>query len=170
VFNVCFGIIVSDFRTLEFLKKPKNSMIQRIQSIFLLIVVILSAVLLVVPVYELHDFSRIDPDGMIKTFNISDNTLLMILNYAIGILAFVTIFMYKWRNVQIRMCNIGLLLTCLLIGLLFFVADTMSSNMNQRVQYKYGSYLPLIELVFLFLASRYVKKDEEMVRSADRLR
>ncbi len=145
-------------------------MIQRVQSLFLLIVVLISAILLCVPVYELHDPAPVVPAGTMNTFNIADNSLLMILNVAIGTLALITIFLYKWRNMQMRMCNIGLLLTCLMIGLLFFVADTMSTNMNQRVQYRYGSYLPLIELVFLFLASRFVKKDEELVRSADRLR
>lgn len=145
-------------------------MIQRIQSLFLLFVVIISGTLLFVPVYELHDFSQSDPAAAVNAFNIKDNTLLMILNSAIGLMALISIFLYKWRNVQIRFCNISLLLTCLLIGLLFFVADTMSSNMNQRIQYKYGSYLPLIELIFLYLAARYVKKDDELVRSADRLR
>jgi hypothetical protein len=145
-------------------------MIQRIQSLFLLFVVIISGTLLFVPVYELHDFSQSDLAAAVNAFNIKDNTLLMILNSAIGLMALISIFLYKWRNVQIRFCNISLLLTCLLIGLLFFVADTMSSNMNQRIQYKYGSYLPLIELIFLYLAARYVKKDDELVRSADRLR
>ncbi len=145
-------------------------MIQRSQSVFLLIVVVISMVLLKVPVYELHDFAASGTVGKVTSFNIMDNTLLVILNSAIGLIAFITIFLYKWRNVQIRFCNITLLLTCLLIALLFFVADTMSSNMNQRVQYRYGSYLPLIELVFLFLASRAVKKDDDLVKSADRLR
>ena len=145
-------------------------MIQRSQSIFLLLVVIISGVLMKVPVYELHTFTAPDVVGEVTSFNIFDNTLLVILNSAIGVLAFISIFLYKWRNVQIRLCNIGLLLTCLLIALLFFVADTMSSNMNQRVQYRYGSYLPLIELVLLFLASRAIKKDDELVKSADRLR
>ncbi len=145
-------------------------MIQRVQSIFLLLVVIISGILILVPVYELHDVDQASGSLTVKSFNIADNSLLMILNVAVGVLAFITIFMYKWRNVQARLCTIGLLLTCLLIGLLFFVADTMSSNMNQRIEYQYGSYLPLFELIFLFLASRFVKKDEELVRSADRLR
>ncbi|TAH39108.1 MAG: DUF4293 family protein [Bacteroidetes bacterium] len=145
-------------------------MIQRSQSIYLLLVVVISGLLLNVPVYELHDFAAAGSIAKVTTFNIMDNTLLVILNSAIGVLAFITIFLYKWRNVQIRICNINLLLTCLLIALLFFVADTMSSNMNQRVQYRYGSYLPLIELVLLFIASRAVKKDDELVKSADRLR
>ena len=122
-------------------------MIQRAQSIFLLLVVVISGLLLKLPVYEfhaapeVHDVPQVNPEESLNPFTISGNPLLTILNYAIGILALVTIFLYKWRNVQIRFCNIGLLLTCVLIGLLFFVADTMSSNMNQRVQYIYGSYL-----------------------------
>ncbi len=145
-------------------------MIQRVQSLFLFLVTAVSGILLLVPVYELHEVGQVNPETVIRSFNIPDNALLMILNCAIGVLAFINIFLFKWRKIQIRFCNLGLLLTCLLIGLLFFVADTMSSNMNQLVKYRYGSYLPLIELVFLFLASRFVRRDEDLVKSADRLR
>lgn len=145
-------------------------MIQRVQSLFLLLVSVISGVLLLVPVYELHDLTLQVPASAPKSFNISDNALLMILNMSTGGLALFGIFLYKWRNLQIRISNIGLLLSCVLIGLLFFVADAMSSTLNQKVEYKYGTYLPLIQLIFFFLAARFVKKDEELVRSADRLR
>jgi Na+-transporting NADH:ubiquinone oxidoreductase subunit NqrB len=61
-------------------------------------------------------------------------------------------------------------LTCVLIGLLFFVADTMSSSMNQKVHYLYGSYFPLIQILVIYLAIRNIKRDENLVKSADRLR
>jgi hypothetical protein len=42
--------------------------------------------------------------------------------------------------------------------------------MEQRINFKAGAYLPLIQIVFVFLAQRAIGKDEELVKSADRLR
>ena len=142
-------------------------MIQRKQSLFLLLATAISALLLYLPVFELLPEDVSLPG---KKVTVTINALLLIINGAVGILAFVTIFFYKNRGLQLRSCNLALLLTCILIGLLFFLSDTMSSGMNQKIHYLYGSYLPLIQIVFLFLASRYVRKDDELVRSADRLR
>jgi hypothetical protein len=50
-----------------------------------------------------------------------------------------------------------------MIGLFFF-------NLGKEVSYKEGAYLPLIQIILVFLAQRSIKKDEELVRSADRLR
>jgi lipopolysaccharide export LptBFGC system permease protein LptF len=68
------------------------------------------------------------------------------------------------------LCNLSLLLTCILIGLLFFLSDTMSGGKSQRVHYLIGIYLPLVQLLLIFLATVFIKKDEKLVRSADRLR
>ena len=142
-------------------------MIQRKQSLFLLLSTIISVLLLYLPVFEMLPDAA---DGPGKKFNLSINALLLILNGAIGILSFIAIFMFKIRNLQRRMCKLALLLVCVLIGLLFFLSDTMSSGMNQKIHYLYGSYLPLIQVLFIFLASRFIKHDEDLVRSADRLR
>jgi hypothetical protein len=144
-------------------------MIQRIQSLFLLLVVLLSGLMLILPVYELQSVPPAAGEA-VKQFTIAGNALLMIINGTVGVLCFVAIFLYKSRSFQIRLCNLSLLLTCVLTGLLFFVADTMSSGMSQHVEYKYGSYVPLIELLLIYLSIRFIKRDEALVRSADRLR
>jgi len=148
-------------------------MIQRIQTIFLLGVVILSAVLLKLPVYMIQPAASANSPEVapeIHSVLLSSNALLLIVNCAIGVVAFVTIFLYKNRNLQIRLGNLGILLTCALIGLLIFSADSISSGTNQVVHYSFGEYLPMVELLLFFLAVRKIKKDEELVRSADRLR
>lgn len=143
-------------------------MIQRIQTIFLLLSVLLSVLLLYLPVYELQSLSATTAE--INRFKISSSAILAIINGVVGIFCLVAIFLYKNRNLQIRICNLSLLLTCVLIGLLFFVADTMSSSMNQKVHYLYGSYFPLIQILVIYLAIRNIKHDENLVKSADRLR
>lgn len=148
-------------------------MLQRIQTLFLLGVVIITVLIMYLPIYELvkepafaNEPSAVSADQ----FTVLNNAILAIINGAIGLLAFVAIFLFKNRNIQIRASNLALLIDCIFIGLLFFSADTMSSTMRMRVHYLYGSYLPIINAIFLFLAVRFVKRDEELIRSADRLR
>ena len=142
-------------------------MIQRKQTLFLLGSTCISMLLLYLPLFEMLPETEVES---VRQFTISINALLLILNGAIGILSFIAIFLYKNRNIQLRMCNLALLLTCVLISLIFFLADTMSSGMNQKIHYVYGSYLPLIQILIIFLAALFIKHDEKLVRSADRLR
>jgi uncharacterized membrane protein len=144
-------------------------MIQRIQTLFLSLVIILSILLIYLPVYVFPDIATL-AQGTMKSYAIGDNVLLSIINGVVGVLALVTIFLFKQRNLQLRLCNVNLLLLCILTGLLFFLADTMGTSLDHRVSYKYGAYLPLIQLIFTFLAVRAIRKDEELVRSADRIR
>lgn len=145
-------------------------MIQRVQSLFLTGAFLINALLFYIPVYRFVAEMAADGTVPVSNYVLTKNALLSILNGGIGVLALVSIFMYRNRNLQIRIANLSLLLTAILTGLLFFVADTLSGGMNQKVQFIFGSYLPIIELIFLFAAVRFIKRDEELVRSADRLR
>ena len=152
-------------------------MIQRIQSLFLLGAVLLCVILIYVPVYELipetvnvstDNSSLVGP--VTTTFTIFNSPILVITNAVIGAFALIAIFLFKNRNLQIRLTNLALVIDCILIGLLFFAADTSSSTYHSKVHYLYGSYIPVIMAIFLFVAIRYIKRDENLVRSADRLR
>lgn len=149
-------------------------MIQRIQSLFLLGVIILSVLLYFLPVYGFSELTGASVDaaatGPVKDLTIANNTLLMILNGAIAALSLLGIFLYKNRSLQMRVCRLNILLTCVLMVLLYFAADTLSSGMNQQIHFRYGAYLPFFDILFLFLANFYIRKDDELVRSADRLR
>lgn len=148
-------------------------MIQRIQTLFLLVVALLSVVLYFIPVYAIPgiDTTGTATDGTVwSEYLLSSNTLLSIINGSVGVLSLVGILLFRNRNLQLRLANVNLLLICILIGLLFFLADTLGTTRQAPISYRYGSYLPLIQLIFTFLASRAIRKDEELVRSADRLR
>ena len=108
------------------------------------------------------------PDGTEvanTTFTIFNSAILAIINGAVCALALVSIFLYKNRNLQVRAINLALLLTCGLIGLLFFSADSMSTTLQAKVHYLYGTYIPVILAIFLFAAIRYIKRDEALVYS-----
>jgi hypothetical protein len=142
-------------------------MIQRIQSIYLLLTVLVSAALFYLPLFELP--SSVEGTGP-REFMITSNALLLVLSSAIGVLAFVTIFLFKSRPLQIKVCRLILIMIFVMIGLLFYTSDTISNGLDQKVVFKIGTYLPLLQVLFIFLAHRAIKKDENLVRSADRLR
>ena len=145
-------------------------MIQRIQSLYLLLSAIISAALIYMPLFLLPPKAMEAQSGVANMYYINSNSFLLILNFAIGALSLITIFFYKNRKLQIRSCRLGLMLIFLMIALLFYSSDTLSGGLDGKVTFKAGVYFPLIQIVFMFLAQRGIKKDDELVRSADRLR
>ncbi|MCX6276018.1 MAG: DUF4293 family protein [Bacteroidetes bacterium] len=142
-------------------------MIQRIQSLFLLLTALLSGVLFFIPLFELPAATA---DIAPRLFMIGSNALLLTLCAAIGIISFIVIFIYRNRPFQLKACRLILIFIFILIALLFYTSDTISSGLDQKVVFKIGTYLPMLQVIFIFLAHRGIKKDDELVKSADRLR
>jgi hypothetical protein len=71
---------------------------------------------------------------------------------------------------QIKLTKTTLLLNILLIVAIFFYADNIEKKLNSPSHYNISSYITLLTLILTFLASKAIKKDEELVKSADRLR
>ena len=88
------------------------------------------------------------------------------------ILPVIAIFSYQKRRLQLLFVNTGILLTIALIAMIFlFYSDYFFQDIVKvRPDYQFGAFIPLISLVFLVLAFRAIRKDEALVKSADRLR
>ena len=89
------------------------------------------------------------------------------------------IFSFKNRKKQIKLAAFNFLLICTFIVLMFYSFDNAKSFLdlslnNQGAElsttYGIGMILPLLSLVFNFLAIKGIRKDEELVKSADRIR
>lgn len=146
-------------------------MIQRIQTIFLLLAAACAFGLFALP------FATTATDVSSSTlfsdsiYNINDNVALLALFGAAGALAAIGIFLFKNRKSQLlvgRLAIIANIIGCILTVVFFFqdrgaLAD---SEPNDGL----GIYLPILFLVFAGLALRYISKDEKLVRSMDRLR
>lgn len=127
---------------------------QRIQTLFLFLAGIASAI----------------------EFLICENYI--ILAIAIGIisvLSFVTIFLYKKRKLQIKFCIIIIvLLICLFAFLTIFLF--VFSYLDVKVFFNLepieiaGLFLPVVSLIFIIFAKKFIKKDEKKVRSWERIR
>jgi hypothetical protein len=159
-------------------------MIQRIQSLFLLGVVILAVALFFVPVSEKtvtetttgeisHYVLSITNVSMAKGGElpqiISVNYPVLIVNLLILILAATTLFLFKNRPLQIRLSMLGSLVSTILLILIFYYSENMG-DVQLKPHYQAGVYLIAVQ-VFLFMAARRsIRKDEMLVRAADRIR
>lgn len=143
-------------------------MIQRIQSVFLLIVVFLSGLLF------LLDFSYFEVGNEIQLFNICgiQNAVttwpLALLNFIILAIALATIFLYKNRILQIRMSVFNMVLMFGIYVLMAYYIYNLKGDAN--VGYNIAILFPFINIVLTYLAIRSIGKDEALIRSLDRLR
>lgn len=154
-------------------------MIQRIQTLYLLIIVALLAVMLFVPLawfsneagaFNLYAFSLQSADG-----GEAQSTLYLgILLVLSAVLPLVTIFLYRRRLLQIRLCVVEMVLLAgvlVMEALYYFLSRRLFSELALHHQgFKPAIALPVVALLFAFLATRAIFRDEMLVRSADRIR
>jgi len=136
-------------------------MIQRVQTIYLIIVALLAAGLpFLVALWTNSNGEQI--------------FALDVLGYAIafygsGILALVAIGLFKKRQNQFVVNRLNMILNLFLLG--FFVYRSLNLSGETLVSEKgIGMLIPVFSIVFLVLANRAIKKDEDLVKSVDRLR
>lgn len=135
-------------------------MIQRLQTVFLALASILNLVVYFTPVY---DKAMSDPQAWIGYGLAISLVLPMILNiYAI--------FLYKNRNSQISWVKKSALLQVIALGFGVGVLLSLGGIGTYMWDEAIGSGLIFLGLVFQILAMRYIRKDEELVRSMDRIR
>jgi hypothetical protein len=147
-------------------------MIQRIQSVYLLLVIIAYTLLFFFPIATYTTIDTVFSFSILEISGANSNSSFPLMGAVIvlGLAVLVTIFLYKKRLLQIKITAIILLAHIAFVAALFYVADVLSKKFGADAVYESGAYIALIPLVFLVLANRAIRKDEKMVRSTDRLR
>ncbi len=136
-------------------------MIQRIQSIWLLIAAVAAIFTLKYPFYTgLHGL-----ENQYHYLTGTNSLLLMIVTIALAVLALITIFLFKGRVMQIRLCIAGILLHLLILFLYFRQLKNFSTG-----TFSITALLQIVILAGLILAAFAINKDEKMVRDSNRLR
>ena len=136
-------------------------MIQRIQTLYLLISAGISAGLSFVFYLWINDIGD-------KIYAI-DYPLFYSLFFGSALLSLISIFLYKNRKSQFMLGRLNILLNFVLLGL--FVYHSLNLSGETLVSEKgIGILLPIFSIVFLVLANKAIKKDEDLVKSVDRLR
>ncbi len=146
-------------------------MIQRIQTIFLLLASACAFGLFALPFASSAATSQAESIFADGVYNIHDNMALLVLYCAAGAMAFIGIFLYKNRKSQLLINRFGIIANVLgLILTLWLVFQDGSISGDAEVQEQLGIGLPILFLVFAILAQRYINKDQKLVSSMDRLR
>jgi hypothetical protein len=151
-------------------------MIQRRQSIFLFLQALFGILLLFVPV------ENIDVSGTnVKTALVTIQTpgfsssaahiAAALLNFACLAGASITIFLYKQRTLQLNICYVLAVLWLVLAALMVLSSFIVSTDTSFHTTKNYFTcVLPAAASAFALVAAKYIKKDIELLRSADRIR
>ena len=136
-------------------------MLQRIQSIYLFCCMLTAGVL---PL-----FISLWTTTLKKEVFVADNVLYMALFGSTVLLALVSIFSYKNRQNQFVINRLNMILNFIIIGLLVYHSLTLPGE-AQVSEKGIGMLLPIFSIVFLALANKAIKRDEDLVKSVDRIR
>ena len=152
-------------------------MIQRIQTIYLLLSLILIVLMFFFPftifmdpdaVKYVFDFSGIYESG---TERIVTGVLpFQILVVVVAVINFVTIFLFKNRRLQMRAAVFNMLLMAGILVLAGWYIYFAMRELEAQVYYQVTLLFPLLAMILTWLAFRNILKDELLVRSADRIR
>lgn len=136
-------------------------MIQRIQSVYLFIALIISAALIFVfPLWNNAEGVPVYAEDYLSIF---------IAFLASALLSLVSIFMFKNRKLQFVLGRLNILLNFFLLGVFVYWSLSLPGEMDISEK-GIGMFLPIISIVFIVLANKAIKKDEDLVKSVDRLR
>ena len=137
-------------------------MLQRIQTLYLIAVFILSGILpFVFPLWKLSDG---------KDFYFMSNMAYQILFGISMTLTLLSIISFKKRQQQFVFNRLNMILNLILLGLFVYRSLNLSGEAVTVSEKGIGMFLPIISIVMLVLANKAIKKDEDLVKSVDRLR
>lgn len=146
-------------------------MIQRIQTLFLFTVFIIAVLIIFLPFqivtiqnepYLLSLLPGNSADVLSSTLYVP-----LVLNGLVLSISLWSVFLFKNRRLQIRLANLLAALNVFLVGLFFLLTYTKA---DATVSYEWPSFLPLVSVIAAVAAAYFIKKDDELVRSADRIR
>ncbi|MEO6583395.1 MAG: DUF4293 domain-containing protein [Ferruginibacter sp.] len=136
-------------------------MLQRIQSVWLILASACAFVTLKLPTYSGTAGNGIPSSALMGM----SNFMLTVLTVIIGVFALVTIFLYGNRKLQFRFCLLGILLEVILLFLYYsqitkFLEGTLALT----------SVFHIGVLLFFGLAAKAINNDENLIKSSERLR
>ncbi len=151
-------------------------MIQRKQTLFLFQLIFMGIALLFIPSNTIITASTNTDVFLVpiksEVFGSSSgHVAAIILNFIGLLLTFATIFLYKKRELQIKLCYM-LILLWLVIGLMIAFCPFVIKNeniVNITIHY-FACLIALFAILAAYFAIRFIKKDIELLKSADRIR
>jgi hypothetical protein len=152
-------------------------MIQRIQTIFLSLGLLMIALLILIPIGEvsvnekIYSFSLKGIVDSLSGQTIQPTWYLIVYSLIIILLQLVIIFSFKKRTLQIKLSivNMILMLGFMITGWLF-IKITSKSMGDGIYSFHFVAFFPLVSIFLNYLAYNAIKRDDTLVKSVDRIR
>ena len=161
----------------KFVKIIRNYMIQRIQSVWLLLASITISLLIFIPIVNTAVGSVqyvLTAQGIYEKVGTQGKQIeatlpLLVSTVAIALLSIFNIFNFRKRQFQKR---IAIVTIVLIIGLSFWCSQFAQKLPGglENANYNVGLFLPVVAIFFTTMAIRGINNDEKLIKSADRLR
>lgn len=147
-------------------------MIQRIQTLYLILTIVLSILFLSDGIIVFSDGTLFKLTGIHFPGNAQAVTywLFTAVLLVIPLLACIIIFLYRNRKLQLRLSAFLILLIVVMAGLAFLQITNITDASDASLLIKPKLFYPLLMIVLVLLAIRGISKDEALVKSYDRLR
>lgn len=139
-------------------------MLQRIQSVWLFLTSVFSAITFKFPFYN-GDWLRDAMPNLFVDLNAQTTIWLTIVTVLTGVIALITIFLFKDRKLQLKLCYLGIFLSLVLLTL--YVLELMNFE-EGTIAFWVVFYVGI--LISYILAARGISKDQKLIKSMDRLR
>ncbi len=136
-------------------------MIQRIQTVWLLLATIAVFLTLQFPFYS----GTLISNNSFHSFVAKQNFLLMVLTSALGTALLINIFLFKHRSIQFKICIIAILVE----GLLLFVYYRQTKSYSQGTL-SWSAIFHVVTIIALLLAAKGVYNDSKLIKDSNRLR
>lgn len=161
-----------------------NLMLQRIQTIFLILVVLFMGLSFLFPLwtlkneegqilYELFNLklnSFATEDGSLKEIYFPFSLVASLAVASITVTS-IEITKYKNRLLQMKLGALNALLMAATMGLsVYYATDLINSMTSSGGAYGPGLFMPGIAMICNIIANRFIRRDEKLVRSVDRIR
>ena len=137
-------------------------MLQRIQTVYLILAFVTAGVLpFFIPLWTMANG---------KEYVFMQNQLYVALLGLSTTLTIVSIISYKKRQNQFVLGRLNIILNLILLGLFVYRSLNISGETPAVSEKGIGMFLPIVAILLLVLANKAIKKDEDLVKSVDRLR
>lgn len=164
-------------------------MIQRLQTLFLFLAISAIVIMMFYPVSSITEYTQLNTQSLETDYyelfvtglhdpsptsapQTSQSAWVPLMVLTVMVLAIIgyTIFRYKSRLFQLKLVKSAIFLNIVLVTGIFLNYPKIFTHTTVSIDPGPGAYFPLISLIMLVIAHRYILKDERLVRSSDRLR
>ena len=152
-------------------------MIQRIQTVYLLVATILMGSIFIYPFAELlgadsqlfiYSFNGLSIENEEGLYMLTIPPIILLVITVL--ISFISIFLYKKRVIQMRLNSFNIILMIGYLGLNYYYIQNFSKQLDGIVSYEITAIFPFVAAILTYLAIRAIGKDEALIRSMDRIR